>query len=839
MKTNIFKFLIFMGLAAIVGCSDSANGLQRKYDPVEAMRLPENPQKVRPVISQDLIEPQGQEDPREVIDISALPKTMHKSIEKNIRVTGDNVIMRKGPGVQFEKLGVANKNETFKYLRTVPSPSGGPSWHWVEDNAENKLYISSQDSEVLQISGESDQKISLQKGEPLTPSQFRSALTSTPPLPPELKKAKHITLNFEGTEIYDVITTFCELMKIDYLIEGDVSGKITLRTFNNIPVKDLFSVFEQILAVNNISVVKSGKFYRFLPMKEAKKKPLSLYYGNDSKIPQADRLIIQLIPLKHLTPAAAKKVITPLLSANAILIDIPDTKSLMLVELASSVKQVLKILQALDIDRLSTSDIQLYKIQYSDAQEVADEMNEIFTSIGYGSSLGETLTFLPLTRLNSLLVVNAISDIRSVIDFWVGKLDHPFSTGQTSTFVYYVQHADAETLATLLSSIYEQKDFDSKADPFKSLTTQITKKKDTRKKKTKTTKTTKVSVKPNKNSYLVKGGLQGEFEGDINIFPDKDTNSLVIRTNPRNYPAILELIKKLDLQPQQVLIEVLILDLTLDEETLTGLEFAMQGTSGDYFFGGGSAPGLSTLGSQIGSVTSLFAPGASFFVQNRDKMIATLQAFASDSKVNIVANPILVTSNNKQASISIVDDIPIESTVITSTGAINPLTETTIEFRDVGVKLDILPKINSNNYVSLKINQEISNLGPIFQNTPSFTTRTITTEVVLKDNEVLVMGGLMRSTATETIEGIPWLKDIPYLGWLFSTRGTITKKTELMLFITPHIISNASDSNFITDQFKKKLGNLKEKLQSISKAEAIATPDPGPTPSNSTLTETR
>lgn len=129
--------------------------------------------------------------------------------------------------------------------------------------------------------------------------------------------------------------------------------------------------------------------------------------------------------------------------------------------------------------------------------------------------------------------------------------------------------------------------------------------------------------------------------------------------------------------------------------------------------------------------------------------------------------------------------------------------------------------------------------SPIRATGPSNTTRTIKTEVVLKDNEVLVMGGLMRTTVTETIEGISWLKDIPYLGWLFSTQENSTKKRELMLFITPHIISNVSDSNFITDQFKKKLRNLKEKLQSISKAEAIATPDSGPTPSNSTLTETR
>jgi type II secretory pathway component GspD/PulD (secretin) len=114
--------------------------------------------------------------------------------------------------------------------------------------------------------------------------------------------------------------------------------------------------------------------------------------------------------------------------------------------------------------------------------------------------------------------------------------------------------------------------------------------------------------------------------------------------------------------------------------------------------------------------------------------------------------------------------------------------------------------------VNLKIDQEISNLGPVFQNTPSFTTRTIKTEVVLKDNQVLVMGGLIRTRDSETVEGIPWLMDIPYIGRLFSTHTNTTEQTELMLFIIPHIISNTDDSKFITEQFKRKLGSLKNDI---------------------------
>jgi len=348
----------------------------------------------------------------------------------------------------------------------------------------------------------------------------------------------------------------------------------------------------------------------------------------------------------------------------------------------------------------------------------------------------------------------------------------------------------------------------------------------TPKAKEKTTKkdsSKKPKPKPSarKTTLKVQGGIKVDLFEDIQIIPDKDTNSLIIRTQPKNYPAILEVIKKLDLLPQQVLIEVLILDLVIDEETRLGVQWAMKGTVDNKTIGGGSDP-TGSLGAAIGdTATSLFAPGASFFVQRTDKFIALLQAFASDSKVNIVANPILITSDNKEAYISIADDIPIASSRINTPTAGQPLTQTSIEYRSVGIKLGILPKINSDNFVNMKIDQEVSNLGipfptsntvidgiEIISTTPSFTTRTIKTEVVLKDNQVLVMGGLIRTRTEEVIQGVPFLMDIPYFGKLFSSSSNKTEQTELMIFIIPHIISNTDDSKFVTEQFKNRLGGL-------------------------------
>ena len=214
-------------------------------------------------------------------------------------------------------------------------------------------------------------------------------------------------------------------------------------------------------------------------------------------------------------------------------------------------------------------------------------------------------------------------------------------------------------------------------------------------------------------------------------------------------------------------------------------------------------------GTKEAVATASFVPGGGFFIGDPDKIIAQLQVFASDSKANVLANPILVTSDNKKANISITDEIPINSSTLT-TNTQQPVTSTTVEFRSVGIKLDITPKINSENFVNLKIDQEISSRGADVGNTPSFNTRQVNTEVVLKDNQVLVMGGLMRTDTTDTTSGVPFLKDLPVVGKLFGTESTTLKKPELMIFITPHVISNNEDSQFVTRQFKKRLRGLRK-----------------------------
>lgn len=824
MKKHVLVAILISLLLALPGCSfnkkSTMDRLKNKIDSVESMRLPQK-------------DASSDSKSAEIINRKKLNQIRPNQDAKKIRVTGSKAALRKGPGAKYLKIGDAAKGDEFELVRVERGFDNGNIWYLVRDSLGNKFFIAkaltaevkkeprtakaSITPESFQFPGETGaadriKKIELQKKKDASLDKIQTLVEVEPKLPEELLKARHITLNFEGTELYDVITTFCELLKVDYVIEGSVEGKVTLQTFNKIPVEDLYSVLEQILALNNVTVVKSGNFYRFLQAPDAAKKPLSIHYSNDPNIPDKERMIIQIVPLRHISVESMKKIISPLLTANASFIEIPETNNLMMIEMAYNVKRIIKVVEALDIDKLASSDIQLYKLRNADSETLVEELEEIFTSMGYKEALGDSLSFLSLTRLNSVLVVNAFDKILPTIEFWVNRLDQPVSEGEVSTFVYYVQNGDAETLSGLLNGIFtgetsakESEGGSSGKKPTENISGEKTE--------------TPASEK--RSNLELTGGVSDEMEGEVTIIPDPDTNSIVVRTSPRNYPAILALIKKLDLLPQQVLIEVLIVDISMGKNTEIGLDWATEGKAGSANLKGGVVTKFTTpskdaektqekatsLGDSLGTAAASFIKGGNFIIGDPGKVIAQLQMFASDSKANVLANPILVTSDNKKADISITDSVPIPRAQVVGVGA-NSIVNRDPQYREVGIKLDITPKINSQNFVSLKIRQEISSQGGNIGANPSFNTREVNTEVVLKDNQVLVMGGLMRTETTNTISGVPFLKDLPLIGKLFGTESTSLQKTEMMLFITPHVISSAEDSQFVTRQFKKRLQGL-------------------------------
>jgi len=326
----------------------------------------------------------------------------------------------------------------------------------------------------------------------------------------------------------------------------------------------------------------------------------------------------------------------------------------------------------------------------------------------------------------------------------------------------------------------------------------------------------KTKPKPKKPSIKVKTIQSEEVTGKILFVADEFTNALIIKTLPRNYPAILETIKLLDLMPLQVMIEVLVLELTIDDQTRAGIDWAFR--KGDIAAGSVAASQSISVGAVLGqSATAALSQGFSVVAQ-AGNFTALLQAFAQDSKLNVLSNPILITSENKAASINITNDVPIETSTITTPTAGQPLTQTSIQYKSVGIKLDITPQINKNRFVSLEISQESSSVNEAAAfSQPAFSTRSTNTNIVVKDKQTLVIGGLMETTKSYSDTGVPILKDIPILGRLFKAKADRLRKSELIIFITPHVIADVSEANQATKSFRSKLLNIKKdfKLQKI------------------------
>jgi general secretion pathway protein D len=459
----------------------------------------------------------------------------------------------------------------------------------------------------------------------------------------------------------------------------------------------------------------------------------------------------------------------------------------------------------------------------------------MFVALGYGADASATLEIIPVARLNALLVVNGLPDLASAIDLWTSRLDQPTLRTEEQTFVYYVQYGAAENIVGILQGLFPSEGGGVPSGSQPSTPTP--------------TSEPEISESRAPSGYPLERIAQLETAGEkqaeapppsavpslrvaeqvvsdavteeISLFvvPDTETNAIILRTKPVNYPDVLAVIKKLDRKPKQVIIETLIAEVTLSGRFAFGLEYAFRGSKTR---SGGGLPIVSAaqLGEPVATPTiptstaATALGGLSLFVTNPERFIATLDTLAAEGNLNVVSSPSILTSENKEAEINVVTDVPIPRT---TTDPNTDTTTTDFEFREVGVKLKITPKINENGYVTLDIVQELSEIGEIVETTSgdqtSFITRDATTSVVVKDNQTLIIGGLIAEVERETLTGIPILNRIPILKRIFGRTVIEKDKTELLVMVTPRVVFDEADARAVTDLYNERV----QSIQSILK----------------------
>ncbi|MBI3600803.1 MAG: SH3 domain-containing protein, partial [Nitrospinae bacterium] len=372
--------------------------------------------------------------------------------KNHLAINVDETNLREGPGVGFSIKGTAKKGERFEFTETTDTVYLGSPWYKIRDNKGNEVYVWGGSVLILK------------EGEPPLPKAETDTLYLSNKRiagekqgfvsPPKEIESRTVVLNFENTDINDIISTIGELLGLDYIIEPGVTGKVTIRTSGKIPANELFAVLEQILEINNLTVVKTGRYYRFMPAAEAKRKPLETFMGRDgSALPPSDRVIIQLIPVKYLPIESVKGVLAPLLTKNGSLFDIPNSQTLGLIDISSNVKRLLEIVDALDVNVLERMYVRLFPIKYAGVSEINRELINIFSSLGIKEK-EQFLKFVPIQRINSILMVSLSSEMVQSAEKWIEKLDRPVIEGNTGTYVYYVQNGDAANIAGIITSLY-------------------------------------------------------------------------------------------------------------------------------------------------------------------------------------------------------------------------------------------------------------------------------------------------------------------------------------------------------------------------------------------------
>jgi len=443
----------------------------------------------------------------------------------------------------------------------------------------------------------------------------------------------------------------------------------------------------------------------------------------------------------------------------------------------------------------------LYPLENTEVGSAVADIENIFSK-GDKNPLAGMIRFVAIKHLNAILIVSQQKAYLKEAEKWIKRLDQQNGAiGEGGVIVYKVQYVDATELAGTLTSVI------SGIAPTKSKSISVAPGQKIASISNKTRQSKKVAKVTTSNS-LGNASLEG-----VTIIADEPNNALIIMAEPQQYRMLSKIIKHLDVMPLQVLIDATIVAVKLDDDLSYGVQwlFNTNGPNGSGIGGLGS-PTLDGLAASAASGGFTYG-----LLRSESDVRFIFNALAKDERINVLSSPSLMVLNNQEATIKVGDSVPIRTSESTNTsgGGTNPIQTSNIEMLDTGVILKVKPRVNASGMVILEIDQSVdtaskttSSTGTSNIDSPTILKRQIQTTVTVVDGESIVLGGLINEQHTFDNTGIPYLKDIPYVGWLFGVQGKKVIKDELIVVITPRVVANKFDARKVTDEFKRKLTGI-------------------------------
>lgn len=633
--------------------------------------------------------------------------------------------------------------------------------------------------------------------------------------PADLRGAGDATFNFEGESLHAVVKAILgDLLQQNYLIAPGVQGTVTLATPRPVSPQQALSLLETVLAWNNARLVYGDGRYNVVPADQAIAGNLVPRSGPASA---ARGFELRAVPLRYISATEMEKLLKPYARDRAV-VSVDSARNLIVLGgTRSELENYLRTVEVFDVDWLAGMSVGIFPLQSAEAAEVVRQLDALFGEQS-NTPISGMFRFMPLEGVNSVLVFTPQPKYLQDIEEWLARIDQG---GQGARlYVYDVMHSKAVDLAAQLSAVFGAAGTGStRRDDAYSLAPGLTVS-DLRTvgeaapatPAAATQRGTAAATVPRGAAARTGEGISVGDTSQVSITAVEENNSLVVRATPSQWEAIRRTIERLDTMPLQVHIEAQVVEVNLAGELSYGvswffansIEGAPVGNPAGIREAARTNPGTQPIGGGI-------ADGTFSWQLLRPNSLAIIEALDSRTNVRILSAPSLLVRNNVEAILTSGTKIPVASTTF------NPVTGggtgggegtfANVQYLDTGVNLTVTPRVSRNGMVFMQVKQEVSSPsaeGPTVGQNVSIDNRAITTEVAVQSGETIMLGGLIREDNSVSSAGVPGLSRIPVLGGLFGNQRNRSSRQEVLVLITPTVVTDAQDARKLTDEYGRR-----------------------------------
>jgi general secretion pathway protein D len=674
--------------------------------------------------------------------------------------------------------------------------------------------------------------------------------------PAALVKGEGVEINFDGADVQTVAKTLLgDVLKLNFVVDPRVQGNVTLASVGAIPRKDVLPAFESVLRMSNAAIVREGSLVKIVPIPET---------GGSANISTGvgePGFGVSLVSLHYTSAATVAKTTEGFLSRPGAIRVVPSRNLLLIQGTAGERQAALDVISTFDVEWLRNQSVGVYPLKSTSPETMIGELERIFETNEGGVGQG-VVRFQPISRMNAVMVVTKNAKLLAETTQWVQRLDRSDTSG-TTLRTYRLKHGNATQVARILNNIFVSQRSGSTVDqPANQIAPGAERAQsrldslDRGGSASARSGNASQSASANQGSNRVAAAFESfsDRKGDeedasgaasvgssgslprstfqnVRITADTANNSIVVYSNQEDYRTIERAVRDLDRPRLQVAIEATVAEVTLTDDLQYGIQWFL--TSKDIRLGNDNGSVGLFGAAQSAAQSALLqrvTPGLNVLLGSESLPRTILNALATITEVKVLSSPSVVALDNQPALLQVGDEVPVTTSTGTLLSNSNTPVVNTIEMRNTGVILKVLPHVNSNGTIQLEIDQEISNVvNPDQQTlTPTISQRRVHSTVAVTSGQTVLLAGLISERDQRTRAGLPGVRDAGFLGALFGNTSATKQRSEIIIFIRTRLVRNSIDAASVTEEFREKLQMLRS-VRSVVNGTGVA-PAGNPTP---------